>query len=664
MNIKKIKHIYTLDNGNGNVMAYCLDPHAEKPTAQPITNEFGEPAGFVRNPKGEILLGKQLTSNDYETFSLCGDINTNFKAIPTSENREIMVEYLRGWLRRLERNCPSIVADGEDAVWLIGCPTGWKSTQAREDYRKIFEEAGFQNPIIVFESNAAMAHFEKISHAVEAATEAGGAMCADFGAYSNDITFISPGKVQSIGSYVGASLIEKMIIMANLKDAARYITVKTFRNSDEQMEAVYQRFQTDPKFRSFMLLQGRWLKEQYYTKKKDNTLNPKGVLWQVFLEDFEVFNLSVNTAMMNDIIEGRPIREMLGEDLFSELSEETQAEVGSNTWKECLVNFLNRAVNEFPEFGKNAFGTEKKAVVMVTGGASEMDFIENTVQDVYPNIQLEMDTTPLLSIALGLADFAPDKLKAMLFDQAFQEILDETELDEDGDERSMVLSKLIDAYWASISNLIPMICNFETSDLLEAVKNWLECNIRSEEIETDAKSRFNRHFQSDVLPAVDKGNQECDETVTAFINGRFEQLLRDSGIASTKLFAGGELKLEFAEFFRDTLMAGVKRSIENDYKYLQENVFVHFPNPGKFNILSSRADYFNGVSDALIKILKELSDETEKYLFDLFVTRKLVEDDDDSKVILLFCYNVLANVNEKLQEKKRTLLGDLIVEEN
>ena len=41
MNIKKIKHIYTLDNGNGNVMAYCLDPHAEKPTAQPITNEFG-----------------------------------------------------------------------------------------------------------------------------------------------------------------------------------------------------------------------------------------------------------------------------------------------------------------------------------------------------------------------------------------------------------------------------------------------------------------------------------------------------------------------------------------------------------------------------------------------------------------------------------------------
>lgn len=664
MNIKKIKHVYTLDNGNGNVMAYSLDLYAEKPTAQPITNEFGEPAGFVRNPKGEMLVGKQLTGNDYEVFSLLGDINTNFKAIPTPENREIMVEYLRGWLRRLERSCPSITDDGEDSVWLIGCPTGWKSSQAREDYRKIFVDAGFKNPIIVFESNAAMAHFEKISHAVEIATEAGGAMCADFGAYSNDITFISPGKVQSIGSYVGASLIEKMIVMANLKEANRYITVKSFRNSDEQKESVYHRFQTDPKFRSFMLLQGRWLKEMYYTKKKDNLLTPKGVLWQVFLEDYEVFNLSVNTEMMNDIIEGRPIREMLGEDLFSELSEETQEEVGGNTWKECLVNFLNRAVDEFPEFGKNVFNSGKKAVVMVTGGASEMDFIESAVLDTYPNISLEMDKTPLLSIALGLADFAPDKLKAMLFDEAFQEILDETELDDDGDERSVVLCKLIDAYSAPLSELIPIICNFETSDVVKAIENWLEYNIRSEEIGTDAKRRFNDHFQSDVLPAVDKCNRECDETVTAFINGRFEQLLRDSGIASTELFAAGELKLEFAEFFRDTLMAGVKRSMENDYKQLQENVFVHFPNPGKFNILSSRADYFNGVSDALIKILKALSDETEEYLIDLFFTRKLVKDDDDSEAIWLFCYNVLANVNEKLQEKKKTLLGDLIVEEN
>lgn len=658
MDVKNIRHIYTMDSGNGNVMAYRLDPNAAVPVAEPIMDEHGEPAGYAIAPNGNMLLGKQLEGTDFTAFAACRMVATNFKAIPTPENRAVTVRYLQGWLKRMQKKCPSIQTDGDNALWLIGCPTGWKSAGTVEAYREIFREAGFANPVIVPESNAAMAHFQKTSKVVERATEAGGALCLDFGAYSNDGSFVSPGSVQSTGGFVGASIIEKMIVTVNLREPDRYRTGK-ITNPPELIRAVLHRFETDPVFHDFMLLQGRWLKEQYFNKKRDSMLNGRDVLAQVMLDEDPAFGgmyffmMHVNTAMMEDILFRRPIQSVLGEKLFEALSRETRQEVSYNTWNACLENYLEKVAQEFPAFRQRAFGDGEKAVILMTGGASQMDFIEQTVLETYPNVRLERDLTPVLSIALGLADFAPDKLRAMRFDAAFEEILAETEQDEHGEEQSRLFRKMANAYFAFCGDTIKSVAVFEHNDLVDAIGGWVNYEYDSGRIIPKATEKLRAHFLKDVIPQLQENSVKSNKMLVDYLNERFAHLLKESGIDDTVLFRENEMHLDFTDLVAGEILEIVQNAVVDTYESF-DSFLRTLPNPGRLNLFSSRSAVLQGISRDLDEIIGKMTDDTVNYLMEVFT---------HSDILQAYLLNALGDVVAELKRKKQTLLGSLIVED-
>lgn len=100
-----------------------------------------------------------------------------------------------------------------------------------DEYRSIFQEAGYPNPIIVPESNAAMVHAQKSYGAMARVNPEIGALCMDFGAYSNDATYILPGKVSSCGGYTGAALIEQMLLRINMQQRCKLSKSCTTRRS-------------------------------------------------------------------------------------------------------------------------------------------------------------------------------------------------------------------------------------------------------------------------------------------------------------------------------------------------------------------------------------------------------------------------------------------------
>ena len=149
--------IFSLDNGRGNMAAYYGDLDVPNPQFKPLMPEGGEPSGFARLKDGSIALGKRIYSvNPAKVESY----HINFKAIPTQENRAVMVAYANAWRELLKKRNPAAFARGEDA-WFIGIPTGWRKKKIVDEYRSIFQEAGYPNPIIVPESNAAMVHAQK-----------------------------------------------------------------------------------------------------------------------------------------------------------------------------------------------------------------------------------------------------------------------------------------------------------------------------------------------------------------------------------------------------------------------------------------------------------------------------------------------------------------------
>ena len=667
INFKNLRHVYGMDNGNGNMMAYRIDMRVspEKRTREPIVDKEGEPAGFSLTSNGKIQLGKQLEGTDYSSFSECQILPVNFKAIPTAENRDMMICYLKGWLDQMKKNCSSIEEDGQEAVWFIGCPNGWKSKKILDAYRDIFLEAGYVNPVIVPESNAAMMHFLVSNKDIEAESLKHGVMCVDAGAYSNDGTDVRPGKVASEGSFVGASIIEKEIVSANLYSEHLYRQGKKPYNDPELTEAVRKRFEEDQVFRSFMLLQGRWLKEQYFTKKKNNTLPAAGRDYQtqIYLDDYPdfdgqmFFNMFINTKMVEDLVANVPIRVALGEFQFGKLSEETQKEIGDYTWKQCFENFLHRLADTFPEFKERAMAESgPKAVVILTGGASQMDFIPVTIEEVFENAYVYVDRTPILSIAMGLTDFAPEKLRAMAFDQAFSDILDEEIIDEDGDAIPCVLKWLSDAYDKFCIDSCKAIALNERNNLVDATKAWAEHEYSSNVIGKNAGEKFTAQFDKEVLPGMRKDSKEANEMLLNSINERFRDLLIDSGLQNTTLFADGEMHLEFTDIVIKDLMPAIQKAVLETYSGMQEKLFDNLPNPGRFNLLQpSRIDILKAIAESLDEILEKVWEDTLKFLGNVFY------DDDIRKA---FMYEALYEIQEELNKKKRTLLGDLIVEES
>lgn len=664
---KNLRHVYGMDNGNGNMMAYRIDMQVppEKRTREPIVDKEGEPAGFSMSANGKIQLGKQLEGTDYSTFAECQILPVNFKAIPTAENRGMMVRYLRGWLEKMKANCSSIEDDGENAAWFIGCPNGWKSKKIQDMYRDIFVEAGYANPVIVPESNAAMMHFLVSNKDIEAESLEHGVMCVDVGAYSNDGTDVRPGKVASEGSYVGASIIEKEIISANLYSEHLYRQGKMPHNSPELTAAVRKRFEEDAVFRSFLLLQGRWLKEQYFTKKKNNILPASGkdLQAQIYLDDYPAFdgqmffNLFINTKMVEDLVTNVPIRMALGQFQFDRLSEETRKEIGNFTWKQCFENFLGRLADTFPEFRERATAESgPRAVVILTGGASQMDFIPVTIEEVFENVHVYVDLTPILSIAMGLTDFAPEKLRAMAFDQAFSDILEEEIIDEDGDTLPCVLKWLRDAYDKFCLDSCRNIALNERNNLVEATKAWAEYKFSSDKIAEKAGECFTAQFDSEVLPGMRRDSREANEMLLNAVNGRFRDLLADSGLQNTTLFADGEMHLEFTDLVIKNAMPMIREAVLKTYCGMQEIVFDKLPNPGRFNLLQPRrTDTLDALVETLDEVLEKVWDNTLEFLGEIFYSSGFKK---------AFIHNALYEIQEELDKKKRTLLGDLIVEES
>lgn len=659
----ELNHAYVLDNGNGNLMAYRIDLRVapEKRVAEPIVDEHGEPAGYALTPQGHMLLGKQLEGTDFTTYSKCALMHMNFKAIPSEENRGVMVNYLAGWLKRMKQRCADIEADGEKAIWLIGCPTGWKSRKIREDYRNIFADAGFVNPVIVWESNAALAHFQASNPKYATLVKDGIVLCVDLGAYSDDATLIFNGEIKSVGGFVGASIIEKMLVAVNLREQETYRKNKKVHNPPELMRAVGQRFEMDDVFRSFMLLQGRWLKERYFNMKREGTLSAKDMTAQVYLDDYadfeehEILNLYVNTQMMDDIIYHRPIRKVLGEKMFGELNAEVREEIGNYTWNQCLENFLGRAAKELPEFGEYAGGkkTGKKPVVILTGGASQMDFVAQTVENVYSNVYLETDLTPVLSIALGLADFAPAKINALGVDEAFNCICNETQLDEDGDEESVLYDKVLDAYAKFIAEPTALIAVHQRRQMVDAVNGWTDYEYHSNEIVSKAKEGYKNAYTEEILPAWQKNSKLSSKLVIDHMNSRFRAYLANYQMRNKELFAEEELDLEFGKIIINDVMPDVLESVLEDYDLFRE-VFADFPNPGRLNIFNTRSGFMSEMAEPLQEAIEAVSNRTLELMRNLFFNEEVLE---------VYVTETVYELVNALMKKKKEILGELIVEE-
>lgn len=405
--------------------------------------------GYLKKPNGEILVGEDITGDNFDIYNFCSEFVVNFKTKP-SENEKPLTEFLKAWNKLLRENWKEYRDDPEATIWFVSYPNGWESEKDR--YRDIFIKAGFEHVCMVPESNAAMLHNLRLDESDEVALKVDRKLLAealkickiivDSGSYSNDTVCIDKnGFTDSVYSYTGAHIIEMMIVCANLRFNPEKFGIQDDVVNNTQREIVCKVFEGNSelskKLRSFLFTHARLMKEEIF-QALTNTPSPEPVSKIVYLGEYftktygiSTYTLHVSLQMIDDLLQEYSVKEILGDKIFATLSKESQKEIGSKTWSTCYKDYSQKIVDSFPGFKAALKDESKTPLVIFTGGASGMPVVTNTLLNTFDNVSeygydVRKDKEPLFSILNGLAVYAEGQLRSWAIEQACWDLMNKS----------------------------------------------------------------------------------------------------------------------------------------------------------------------------------------------------------------------------------------------
>lgn len=273
----------------------------------------------------------------------------------------------------------------KDVDLLIGCPTtnDWTSSESQQAYAALVKKATNVHDVrIIPESRAAM--FSSVEHEKNKISALKGAMVFDFGSLTADCTYMLLGrKIIEFSWELGASKIERQMTMAAHKQAQE--TNGPFKTKATSFVDVEDNLRT--------------AKEFYYSHKYPPHGHPMICAFEKDKGGFVNQAICIDDNYMQQIIEGTSIEVLCDSKTLKK-----------GTWKELCEQFFDDAKNRV---GNATFMMEddsgnRKAMkctidnIVLTGGASGMDFVYESCKNRFPNVIITRDKISSHTVSNGL----------------------------------------------------------------------------------------------------------------------------------------------------------------------------------------------------------------------------------------------------------------------
>lgn len=668
-----MKKAYIADFGAGTTCLYSVVIDAAVPKPVALNDPNGEPSGYALWKNKTSVLGMGLLGLSYSDLTLVDEFHINIKAIPNDENQEEMTRYFRAWLERVKQAKPLEFKNVDEQYWLIGCPTGdeWKRKETRQRYQAIFDRAGFENVMIIPESNAALAYYQKTAGALDQVDDKVGILLLDQGAYSLDATYFHDGRIVSLGSYLGAGLVERLLVHAILYEPeAEYCLNKKGHNLPETL-AFARRLYEDSgesgrRFRTYLLLGARQLKEDYFNQVHNGTLqNTLDLTRSLELsEDQDPLELFTNRKMIQDLLYKRSVRSILGGEP-EPLHPEVQEELGDRSWMEAFEKFLDRVDAVFPEFASACRrGGAGGGAVLLTGGGAMMGCVNEAVVTHYPCANVPTDRQAFCAIGLGMAYWAPDKIRAEGFEMAFDELLNRKELDEDGDEVGHITNLFASRQHDCMQALANIIVQEEYDAFLGGIMEWKNYKCGNQQIASKVESHITTWCRTTGMEQardiVDKQVAQIKEE----LNAEFAPILKEYGFQDQVLLTDQD-----SVFLSDTknalklVLEAVSAMIAKHYKEEVDDLWKVFPNASKGLFSDKRAAFLGSVGESLQERIEAETDATCEMLSKMLLQDKYDIGGEERTLANTFILEGLIDLLNLAQKRKQDLLGKLVLEE-
>ena len=259
--------------------------------------------------------------------------------------------------------------NGDDSCFYIGCPAGWDKV-AREEYRSIFEKAGYPPAKIISESRAAMVSACQSKH-----LQVGydilnkPVLVIDIGSSTTDFAYIMGGKEVELKTggevFLGGGIMDEILLEESLKLSSNEAKIrKIFEESEPWL--------------SYCDFVARRLKEKYFSEEdywKDKECSQSISIHHGFLPT--KFVLKIDERIANELLNQKV--ERLGNKSFKEV------------FMESLIQSKEAIVDKQPE------------LIFLTGGVSKMPIIRSWCQEVFEDAVVVSSLEPEFSVSSGLA---------------------------------------------------------------------------------------------------------------------------------------------------------------------------------------------------------------------------------------------------------------------
>ena len=434
----------------------------------------GKDAYGGRNPEGLNVAFKSPRLKDHETRR------------PTKLFVQRVVEMLTE-----ERK----IAGGAESLFVVGCPSGWRGA-VRRDYEALLQEAGMQQVRVVAESRAAFLAAREVLE-VPLDDLKGSVLIVDIGSSTTDFTYVVHREEKPIdfgSNELGAGILDKIILESSLNAELREL------------------FEEYPQYRDQCLLYSREVKENYFNS--ENTEEAPADIFKRVSEKRILFGVEIGNGDMDEIL-STPISKYL---------QQPDEELHGLGWPSVFRKELERAREKTED--------NPPQMVLLTGGASQMDFVLKCCEEVFPDAKIKMGAEPEFTIARGLAWAGRQDDKVRIFRKEIKDVLESGELQ--NTIRIAPLKKLIEGI---VDFLIPKLERV----ILSAFRDWRNGVISTlNGMESATESRIKQYLESLKGPGAKELEEKVvrdwiDTNVKPVVDGLFTPICERSGIPASSL---------------------------------------------------------------------------------------------------------------------------------
>ena len=344
---------------------------------------------------------------------------------------------------------------GDDQCFYIGCPAGWSKAD-REEYRGIFEEAGYPPLKIVSESRAALVSACRSRHLqVGYDILSKPVLVVDIGSSTTDFAYIMSGKEIELKTggevALGGGIMDEILLEEAIDaspDPARIRRV----------------FSENEAWRTYCEFAARRLKEKYYSD----------------VEYWEKEPLTQTVSIRTQLI---PIRLKLtmNPEIADKLLHQRVDRLEGKSFRSVFTDSLRQV--------RESISDPQPELIFMTGGVSRMPELRAWCREIFPEAVVICGSEPEFSVAKGLAECGLIDEELRDFKAEIAQLIESTAVE------NVVKKHVGELYRSTVDSLVDPILE---QVAIPVVDRWREGSIeRLEEIDAILEKEIDAYLHAE-----------------------------------------------------------------------------------------------------------------------------------------------------------------------